>query len=118
MQTLSQPVTPQGATAVATPRQANHDGELIQMWLHGRPATTRRVYERHVGSFLRLAGKPLTAVTVGDVQDFADSMAHLAPRSRNQGLSAIKSLLTYGQRIGYPGAQQRQHHEWLSARQA
>ncbi len=40
-------------------------------------------------------------ITVGDVQDFADSMAHLAPRSRNQGLSAVKSLLTYGQRIGY-----------------
>ncbi len=38
---------------------------------------------------------------MGDVQDFADSMAHLAPRSRNQGLSAVKSLLTYGQRIGY-----------------
>ncbi len=89
MQTLPQPVAAQGATAVATPRQANHDGELISMWLHGRPATTRRVYERHVGNFLRLVGKPLTAVTVGDVQDFADSMAHLAPSqiSANTGLA-------------------------------
>ena len=101
MQTLPQPVASHGATAVATPRQANHDGELISMWLHGRPATTRRVYERHTRNFLRLVGKPLATVTVGDVQDFADSMGHLAPRSRNQGLSAIKSLLTYGQRIGY-----------------
>jgi len=54
-----------------------------------------------VRRFLSLARKPLTQVTVGNVQGFTDSMAHLAPRSRNQGLSAIKSLLTYGQKIGY-----------------
>ena len=64
METLPQPVAPQGATAVTVPRQANHDGELISMWLHGRPATTRRVYERHVGNFLRLVGQPLGTVTV------------------------------------------------------
>ena len=98
METLPQPVAPQAA---AVPRQAEHDDQLITMWLHGRPETTRRVYQRHVHRFLALARKPLANVTVGDVQDFADSMAHLAPRSRNQGLSAVKSLLTYGQRIGY-----------------
>jgi integrase/recombinase XerD len=71
------------------------------MWLHGRPETTERAYRRHVRRFLAQARKPLSRVTVGNVQAFADSMAHLAPRSRNQGLSAVKSLLTYGQRIGY-----------------
>ena len=62
MESLPQPIAPQGATAVTTPRQANHDGELISMWLHGRPDTTRRVYQRHVGNFLRLVGKPLATV--------------------------------------------------------
>lgn len=100
MEPLPTPVT-HSATAVAVPRQASHDNELITMWLHGRPETTRRAYERHVRRFLALTCRPLARVTVGDVQDFVDSMAHLAPRSRNQGLSAIKSLLTYGQRIGY-----------------
>ena len=101
MQTLTQAVVPRGAAAAAVPRQAEHDDQLITMWLHGRPKTTRRAYERHVERFLALTGKPLAMITVGDVQDFADSMAHLAPRSRNQGPSAVKSLLTYGQRIGY-----------------
>ena len=100
MQSLPTHVAPSAAT-VAFPRQATHDYELITMWLHGRPKTTRRAYERHVDRFLALVSKPLARVTVGDVQAFADNMAHLAPRSRNQGLSAIKSLLTYGQRIGY-----------------
>ena len=35
------------------------------------------------------------------MQAFVDGMANLAPRSRNQALSAMKSLLTFGQRIGY-----------------
>ena len=100
MESLPQPVAPQ-TPAVAVPRQAEHDDHLIRMWLHGRPETTRRAYQRHVDRFLALTRKPLAMITVGDVQDFADSMAHLAPRSRNQGLSAVKSLLTYGQRIGY-----------------
>ena len=100
MESLPQPVAPQATTA-AVPRQAEHDDHLIRMWLHGRPETTRRAYDRHVERFLTLTGKPLAMITVGDVQDFADSMAALAPRSRNQGLSAVKSLLTYGQRIGY-----------------
>ena len=64
---------------VAAPRQAEHDGQLIAMWLHGRPATTRQAYQRHVGRFLAMTGKPLAMITVGDVQSFHDSMAHLAP---------------------------------------
>ena len=91
MESLPTHVAPQATTA-AFPRQANYDNELIAMWLHGRPETTRRAYERHVRRFLALTCRPLARVTVGDVQDFADSMAHLAPRSRNQGLSAIKFL--------------------------
>jgi len=100
MEPLLIPVAPP-ASAVAVPRQASHDYELIAMWLHGRPETTRRAYQRHIGRFLAQTRKPLSHVTVGDVQAFADSLAHLAPRSRNQGLSAVKSLLTYGQKIGY-----------------
>ena len=110
MESLPQPVAPQATTA-AVPRQAEHDDQLIQMWLHGRPETTRRAYERHVGRFLALACKPLAAVTVGDVQDFADSMAHLAPRSRNQGLSAVKSLLDLRPAHRLPHVQRRRRRQ-------
>jgi integrase/recombinase XerD len=101
MQTLPVPVVSQTAPALAPPRQATHDAELISMWLHRRPENTRRPYERHVGNFLRLVGRPLGHVTVGDLQDFADTLTYQAPRSRNQALSAVKSLLTYGQTLGY-----------------
>ncbi len=40
-------------------------------------------------------------VTVGDVQDFSDALAHLADASRARSLSAVKSLLSFGCRIGY-----------------
>ncbi len=35
------------------------------------------------------------------MQNFSDSLAHLADASRARSLSAIKSLLSYGHRIGY-----------------
>jgi integrase/recombinase XerD len=101
MQTLPVPVVSQATTTLAPPRQASHDAELISMWLHRRPENTRRPYERHVGNFLRLVRRPLGHVTVGDLQDFADTLTYQAPRSRNQALSAVKSLLTYGQTLGY-----------------
>ena len=101
MQSLPIPVVSPATTTLAPPRQASHDAELISMWLHGRPENTCKPYRRHISRFLARTLKPLSQVTVGDLQGFSDSLAHLAPRSRNQGLSAVKSLLTYGQRIGY-----------------
>lgn len=85
----------------AIPRQAERDDQLIAMWLHGRPETTQRAYRREVDRFLRYVGKPLREVTVGDVQAFADSLEDLKPRSRARALSAIKSLLSFAQRVGY-----------------
>lgn len=100
MQTLPIPVA-SPAASVAIPRQVTHDAELISMWLHGRPENTRRAYERHIERFLGLTGKPLSQITVGELQGFVDTLAYLAPRSRNQALSAVKSLLSYGQTLGY-----------------
>jgi site-specific recombinase XerD len=92
---------PAPAPVVAMPQQATHDAELIDMWLHGRPENTRRAYERHTDRFLTFAGKPLAQITVRDLQGFVDTLGYLAPRSRNQALSAVKSLLSYGQVLGY-----------------
>jgi integrase/recombinase XerD len=47
------------------------------------------------------AGKPLPLVTVSDLQRFADSLEMLAPASRYRTLSAVKSVLAFGHRIGY-----------------
>ena len=96
---LREPTAP--ASAVAFPRQAETDEQVIRLWLHGRPETTRRAYQFDADRFRAYTAKPLRMVMVGDVQNFSDSLAHLANASRARSLSAVKSLLSYGHRIGY-----------------
>jgi integrase/recombinase XerD len=83
------------------PSQTDTDDGLIRLWLHGRPETTVRAYQADVDRFRAYVAKPLRMVTVGDVQDFSDSLAHLADASRARSLSAVKSFLSFGCRIGY-----------------
>jgi integrase/recombinase XerD len=96
----------QGASMVVVgggipPAQAHTDEKLVELWLHGRSAGTQRAYRADVLAFLDFAGKPLAAVTIGDVQRFGDSLAQLAPASQARKLSAVKSVLSFAQRIGY-----------------
>ena len=85
----------------AFPRQAETDEQLLRLWLHGRPATTTRAYTADVDRFRIFVGKPLGSVTVGDVQAFSDTLDGLSDASRARKLSAVKSLLSFGHRIGY-----------------
>jgi site-specific recombinase XerD len=87
----------------AIPTQARSDAELLALWLHGRSAHTQRAYQRAVGRFLHSVRKPLPAVTLGDLQAFAAELEGegLAPASRRLTLAAVKSLLAFGQRVGY-----------------
>jgi integrase/recombinase XerD len=78
-----------------------NDDRLIQLWLHGRAVHTQRAYRADVDRFRSQAGKPLQRITLFDLQQFADSLPHLAPASRYRILSSIKSLLAFGHRIGY-----------------
>lgn len=52
-------------------------------------------------AFLAHAGKPLRAVTLGDVQAFAAALAALAPASRARKVGTVKSLLGFAHRLGY-----------------
>jgi integrase/recombinase XerD len=95
----------QGLAVAPTPgapaAQASSDNHLIELWLHGRSAGTQLAYRADIRAFLDFAGKPLAAVTIGDVQRFGDSLAQLAPASQARKLSAVKSVLSFAQRIGY-----------------
>ncbi len=85
----------------AFPRQAETDDQLLRLWLHGRPGTTTRAYSADVDRFIAFVGNRLQSITVGDLQEFADTLAELSDASRARKLSAVKSLLSYGHRIGY-----------------
>src|SRR5947208_9788528 len=81
--------------------QAHCDAHLIETWLHGRSVHTQRAYRADIVRFRRGIGKPLPSITLTDLQDFADSLGALAAASRYRILSAVKSLLAFGHRIGY-----------------
>jgi integrase/recombinase XerD len=74
------------------------------MWLHGTAPNTARAYRREAAAFSAfVGGAVLPAVTLGDVQAYADHLEArgLAPATRARALAAVKSLLTFAHRIGY-----------------
>src|ERR1700683_1294830 len=78
--------------------RANSDTQLLEIWLHGRSRHTQRAYRADIGRFVAWARRPLPAVTLADLQGFADSLGELAPASGYRTLSAIKSLLVFAHR--------------------
>jgi integrase/recombinase XerD len=87
--------------AVHSPSQADSDAQLVALWLHGRSRHTQRAYVGGVRRFCEFTRRPLRAVKLQDLQDFADSLGELAPSSQARTLSAVKSLLAFGHRVGY-----------------
>lgn len=95
--TVRQPAT-QSATMQA---QAHTDTQLITLWLHGKSAHSQRAYLSDTERFLTYVSKPLQSVTLADLQQFADSLADLADNTRKRIISSVKSLFTFGQKLGY-----------------
>jgi integrase/recombinase XerD len=87
----------------AGPSGAATDGRLIELWLHGKSEATKEAYRSDLSKFLDFTeGKPLRAVTLADVQEFADFIAELlAPTSQARILAALKSLFAFGHQVGY-----------------
>jgi site-specific recombinase XerD len=82
---------------------ANSNQDLLDLWLHGKSKNTCDGYRRDVQNFLAFVeNKPLPAVTLNDVQAYANALAAqgYSPSSQRRKLSAIKSLLTYGHDLG------------------
>ena len=83
--------------------QADDDGHLVRLWLHGKSANTRDAYERDVRAFVDFADVPLGRLTLGHLQSWSDALegAGLAASTRSRKLSAVKSLLSFGHKVGY-----------------
>lgn len=80
----------------------NPDTQLIELWVHGRSPHTQDYYRRSAYRFLAHIGKPLEQATLSDVQSFATSLdeSNLTDSTRRTILAAVKSLLTFGNRLG------------------
>jgi integrase/recombinase XerD len=85
----------------ATPVQAESDDHLIELWLHGRSAGTQRAYAADIASFRAYVRQPLRDLTLGMLQGYQDSLASLASASQARKMSAVKSLLSQGHKLGY-----------------
>jgi integrase/recombinase XerD len=78
--------------------------QLLDLWLHGKSPQSQRAYRSDIKQFLDFVElKPLTQVTLNDVQRWANVLVIEGKSSATQSrkLSAIKSLLRFGHRIGY-----------------
>jgi integrase/recombinase XerD len=82
--------------------QADSDEQLMELWLHGRPANTERGYRSEVNRFLDWANKSLHQIKLLDLQQFVDHLSEfLKPSSVSRSMRAIKSLFAFGHRLGY-----------------
>jgi integrase/recombinase XerD len=82
------------------PPEASSDDHLLELWLYERSPHTQRAYRADIERFRSGAGKSLGSLTLTDLQEFAKSLTGAAA-SRYRTLSAVKSLLAFGHRLGY-----------------
>lgn len=73
---------------------------LIEMWVYDRSPYTADCYRRYAHRFLVFINKPLHLVTLADIQGFGISLKRLSPNTQRTALAAVKSLLSFGNKIG------------------
>jgi site-specific recombinase XerD len=86
---------------LARPRQDPGDQQLIALWLHGRSPHTQRAYQRDAARLLAHVGVGLRQLTLGQLQAFAASLQQLAPSTQARVLASVKSLLSFGVKVGH-----------------
>jgi integrase/recombinase XerD len=87
--------------------QASNDADMLALWLNqyrldsvGR-TNTGLAYVSDLRAFQAFTTKPLRQLTVRDLQDFAATLTALSEATQCRRLSAIKSLIAFGHRVGY-----------------
>ena len=83
--------------------QADDDQHLIDLWLHGKSEHAQEAYKRDVEQFVDFVDLPLAAVKLEDFWAWADHLIRLdlKPASQARKLAAVKSLFSFGHRVGY-----------------
>jgi site-specific recombinase XerD len=84
------------------PQQASSDHGMVALWLGNyRSPHTRRRYAADARAFLTFVGKPLRAVTLGDIQAFGISLSGGSSGTAACRLTGVKSLIGLAHRLGY-----------------
>src|SRR5882672_3758379 len=83
--------------------QIDNQKLLIDTWIRTKSRKTQLAYRRDISRLLVAIRKPLNQISLPDLQDYADNLAAagLAVASQQRMLAAVKSLFTFGQKIGY-----------------
>lgn len=82
----------------------SNDAAFVELWLGTKvSAHTRRAYRSEIERFGHVMDKPFARVTMADLQAYTQQLGQgrLKPASQNRALTAVKSLLSFGQEIGY-----------------
>ena len=74
---------------------------LLEMWLFERSPYTQKAYRHYAKSFVTFVNKPLHLATLADIQGWQITLRHLAPNSQRTAIAAVKSLLTFGHKLGW-----------------
>jgi integrase/recombinase XerD len=100
--TTSDSATPQSPVR-RVPEQAHSDEQLTQLWLHGRSKHTIKGYTNDINIFINYTNKSLRTTALQDLQDYSDYLTtkDYAPPTIKRMLCAVKSLFSFGHRIGY-----------------
>jgi site-specific recombinase XerD len=94
-------VTPSG---IGPAHDGSQDTKLIELWLSMKTSGhTRRAYAADAAGFVTFLKKPLSWVTLTDLQGWAEGLGQgsLKPATQNRALTAVKSLLSFAQETGY-----------------
>lgn len=90
--------TATGVPSEVTPFDAT--SRLVEMWLHGLSPPTQDRYRRCSRRFLAFVNKPLHLVSLADIQGWQMTLKELSPSSQRTAIATIKSLLSFGHKIG------------------
>jgi integrase/recombinase XerD len=91
------------SSTVSAMATATTNSALITLWLHDKSPNSRRGYQRDVMQFLTMISDlPLSEVTLNDLQAFSNALGAkgYAVSTISRKLAAVKSLLTFGYRVG------------------
>ncbi len=91
-------------SGVGAAHDGSQDARLVELWLSLKTSPhTRRAYAAEAARFLAFVKRPLSWITLIDLQAWAQQLEQgsLKPASQNRAITALKSLFSFAQETGY-----------------